>query len=168
MSSLAIRALRVIIALALAGSVLVQVVLLPLAWADLDGARPWVRLSLLTVVLLGIVALQVTAICIWRLLTMVRRGTVFSSAAFRFVDVMIAAISAAAALVFAVAVIAALSNRTTPGDEVAPGLVGLVCGAALVVAGVAVLVIVMRALLAQAVALDSTARHLQAELDEVI
>ena len=168
MSHLAIRALRVIIAVALVGSLLVQGVLLPLAWVDLDDARPWVRVSLVVVVFLGIVALQVTAVCIWRLLTMVRRGTVFSPAAFRFVDLMIAAISAAAALVFCVAVIAALSNRTTPGDEVAPGLVGLICGAALVVAGVAVLVVVMRALLAQAVALDSTARHLQAELDEVI
>jgi hypothetical protein len=37
-----------------------------------------------------------------------------------------------------------------------------------VVAGVALVVFVLRALLAQAVALDSQARHLQAELDEVI
>lgn len=168
MSHFAIRALRVIIALALAGSLLVQAVLLPLAWLDLDDARPWLRVSLVLVVFLGVVALQVTAVCIWRLLTMVRRGTVFSPGAFRFVDVMIGAISAAAVLVLSVAVIAAVSNRTTPGDDVAPGLVGLICGAALVVAGVAVLVVVMRALLAQAVALDSTARHLQAELDEVI
>jgi hypothetical protein len=33
---------------------------------------------------------------------------------------------------------------------------------------VAVLVLVMRVLLAQAVALDTTAKHLQSELDEVI
>jgi hypothetical protein len=51
---------------------------------------------------------------------------------------------------------------------VAPGVVGLVCGAALVVAGVALVVYVQRMLLAQAVDRDAEARALQSELDEVI
>jgi hypothetical protein len=46
--------------------------------------------------------------------------------------------------------------------------VGLICGLSLVVAGVALVVYVLRVLLAQAVALDSEAKHLQSELDEVI
>jgi predicted PurR-regulated permease PerM len=99
---------------------------------------------------------------------MVRAGTVFSSAAFRYVDTVIASIAAASVLTFATAVVAAHSNRTTPGDEVAPGLVAIICGASLVVAGVALIVLVLRTLLAQAVALDVEARHLQSELDEVI
>ena len=49
---------------------------------------------LLVIVVLGIVTIQVTAVCIWRLLTMVRRGTVFSHAAFRYVDVVIGAVAA--------------------------------------------------------------------------
>lgn len=99
---------------------------------------------------------------------MVRRGTVFSLAAFRYVDIVIGSIATASALTFAVAVVARQSNRATPGDEVAPGLVGLICGVSLVIAGVALIVLVMRQLLAQAVALDSEAKLLQAELDAVI
>ncbi|MBT2535360.1 DUF2975 domain-containing protein [Arthrobacter sp. ISL-69] len=34
-------------------------------------------------------------VCVWRLLTMVRRGTVFSHAAFRYVDVVTGAVAAA-------------------------------------------------------------------------
>jgi hypothetical protein len=106
--------------------------------------------------------MQVTAVCVWRLLTMVRRGTVFSHAAFRYVDVVIGAIATASALTFALAVTLA------PGEAVAPGVVGLICGVSLVVAGVALVVLVLRMLLAQAVARDAEASHLQAELDEVI
>lgn len=168
MGTWAIRALRIIIVIALAGSVIVQGVLTPLIWIDLNDARPQIRIPLVAIVVLGVATMQVTAICVWRLLTMVRHGTVFSPAAFRYVDVVIAAITTASALVFAVAVLAASTNRTTPGDEVAPGLVGLICGASLVIAGVAVLVLVLRVLLAQAVALDTEAKHLQSELDEVI
>jgi hypothetical protein len=44
----------------------------------------------------------------------------------------------------------------------------LIGGAGLLVAGVALIVLVLRMLLAQAVARDAEASHLQAELDEVI
>ena len=168
METWAVRALQVIIGVALAGSVFVQCVLVPLIWVDMDDARPAIRIPFVVILVLGIATLQVTAVCIWRLLSMVRRGTVFSTAAFRYVDLVIGAVGTASVLVLGIAVLAAYSNRTTPGDEVAPGLVGLVCGASLVVAGVAVLVLVLRMLLAQAVALDTAAKHLQSELDEVI
>jgi hypothetical protein len=163
----AVLVLRVVIAIALAGSLFVQCVMAPLIWMDMD-ARADLRVPFVLIVVLGVLTMQVTAVCIWRLLTMVRRGTVFSHAAFRYVDIVIGAIASASVLVFGVAVLAAYSNRTTPGDEVAPGLVALICGAALVVAGVALIVLVLRVLLAQAVALESEARHLQSELDEVI
>jgi hypothetical protein len=168
MGRLAVVALRVVIAVALVGSLLVQCVLTPLIWRDLDGAPPAVSVPFAVIVVLGVLTLQVTAVCIWRLLTMVRRGTVFSHAAFRYVDVVIGAVAAASVLTFGVAVVAAYSNRTTPGDTVAPGMVALICGASLVVAGVALIVLVLRMLLVQAVALDSEAKHLQSELDEVI
>ena len=54
-----------------------------------------------------------------------------------------------------------------PG-QIAPGVVGLVCGAAWVLAGMALLVVVMRTLLAQAIARENEARMLRAELNEVI
>ncbi len=161
MGNLAVLALRVVIVVALAGSVLVLGVIAPLLWQDLEAARADIRIPLVVIVVLGVVTMQVTAVCIWRLLTMVRRGTVFSLAAFRYVDIVIGAIAAASALTFAIAVVAAHANRTTPGDEVAPGLIAMICGASLVIAGVALIVLVLRMLLAQAVALDTQTRHLQ-------
>ena len=92
---------------------------------------------------------------------MVRRGTVFSDAAFLFVDVICGAIVMASLLAFALGVVLA------PGD-VAPGVVLLIGGFAVCVAGVALIVRVLRLLLAQAVARDAEAQHLRAELDEVI
>jgi hypothetical protein len=162
MGKLTILALRVVLALGLAGSVFVQAVMVPLFWVDLDEAPPGVRISLVVIVVLGIATMQVSAVCVWRLLTMVRRGTVFSHAAFRYVDIVIGAIAAASALTFGVAVTLA------PGEAVAPGIVLLVCGVSLVVAGVALVVLVLRMLLAQAVARDAEAQHLQTELNEVI
>lgn len=168
MSGWAIRVLRVVIVIALVGSVVVQAGMVALLWLDTDREPTGIDVALVVIGVLGVVTLQVVAVCIWRLLTMVGRGTVFSHDAFRYVDIVIGAIGAAAVLVFSVAVVARFANHATPGDEVAPGLVGLICGLALVVAGVALVVYVMRTLLAQAVARDSEARQLQSELDEVI
>ncbi|BCW03929.1 MULTISPECIES: DUF2975 domain-containing protein [Micrococcaceae] len=163
MGKLTILALRVVIAMVLAGSLFVQVWMVPLFSADLveAGAPDGPRIALLVIVVLGILCVQVVAVCVWRLLTMVRRGTVFSHAAFRFVDVIFGAVSIAAVLMFGIAVILA------PGD-IAPGIVLLICGASLMIGGVALLVLVMRALLAQAVERDVEAARLRSELDEVI
>ena len=161
MRRLTILALRGVLALALAGSLAVQVILVPLFWADLAGAPAWVRTWLVVLVVLGIVTLQVVGVCVWLLLAMVRRGTVLSPGAFRYVDTIVGAIAVAAILVLGIAVVLAPT-------AVAPGLVGLICGAALVVAGVALVVYVQRMLLAQAVDRDAEARALRAELDEVI
>lgn len=163
MGKMTVLALRVVIAMVLAGSLFVQVRMVPLLSTDLReaGAPDAARVAFLVIVVLGIACVQVTAVCVWRLLTMVRRGTVFSQGAFRYVDVIFCAISAASALVFGLAVLLA------PGD-VAPGVVLLVCGAALMVAGVALIVLVLRTLLAQATARDAEATYLRTELNEVI
>ena len=99
---------------------------MPLAFTDMDGADPEVqdlRVPLLVVVVLGIATVQVTMVCVWRLLTMVRRGTVFSHDAFRWVDVVIGAVTTAALLLFVLGVVLA------PGEAVPPGMVFLVGGA---------------------------------------
>ena len=165
MGNLPLYALRVVLALVLAGSVFVQVVMVPLLAIDLDeltADHAYLRTPLLVFAVLSIVTIQVVLVCVWRLLTMVRRGTVFSDAAFRYVDVVIGAITAASLLTFALGVVLA------PGEAVAPGVVLLIGGAAVLIAGIALIVLVMRMLLAQAVARDAEAHHLQAELDEVI
>jgi Protein of unknown function (DUF2975) len=165
MGNLALLALRIVLAMVLAGSLFVQAVMVPLLASDLDGLAPdyaYLRTPLLVLIVLGIVTVQVTLVCVWRLLTMVRRGTVFSHAAFRYVDVVIGAVAAASLLTFG------LGATLAPGEAVAPGVVLLIGGAGLLVAGVALIVLVLRMLLAQAVARDAEAHHLQAELDEVI
>ena len=161
MDKLTILALRIVIALCLAGSLFVQVVIVPLFWADLENAPLWGRISLVVIIVLGILTMQVTAVCVWQLLSMVRKDSVFSQAAFRYVDVIFAAVAAASVLTFALAVILA------PGGT-APGIVGLICGISLAVAGAALVVLVLRMLLTQALARDAEAQHLRSELDEVI
>lgn len=153
-----------VLAVALAGSLFVQAVMVPLLATDLRALSPdyaYLRTPLLVLVVVGVVTVQVTLVCVWLLLTMVRRGTVFSSAAFRYVDVVFGAVASAALLTFGLAALLA------PGEAVAPGVVLLVGGAGLLVAGVALVVLVLRMLLARAVARDAEARALRAALDAV-
>ena len=163
MGKLTVRALRAVLALVLAGTVLVQA---GMVWALVsggdpeDGSLPLTPLRVVTIV--GMVSVQVAVICVWRLVTMVRRGTVFSHAAFRYVDIVIGAIVAAALVWFAVTALNA------PGQRADPGVTVLMGGAGVAILGVALIVLLLRMLLAQAVARDTEAAQLQAELDEVI
>ena len=166
MGNLAILALRIVLAMVLAGSLFVQAVMVPLLATDLNedfgSDVADVSVPFIVITVLGIVTIQVTVVCVWRLVTMVRRGTVFSHAAFRYVDVVIGAVATASLLTFGLGVVLA------PGETAAPGVVLLIGGVAVIIAGIALIVLVMRMLLAQAVARDAEAHHLQAELDEVI
>jgi hypothetical protein len=166
MGRLTVLALRTVIGAVLAGSVFVQAVMVPLLAVDLGETDPAlsdpVRVAVIVIVVLGIVTMQVVAVCVWRLLSMVERGTVFSAGAFRYVDITIGAFAVASALTFSLGVV------LSPGEAVAPGVVLLIGGVAVVVAGVGLIVLVLRMLLGQAVALDTTAHRLRAELSEVI
>jgi hypothetical protein len=165
MGKLAVVALRIALAMMFAGSIFIQVVMVPLLGLDVSGADPdvaMIRTPLVIFTVLGILALQAAMVCVWGLLTMVRHGTVFSTRAFRLVDVMIGAFAVASLLTFGLGVALA------PGEAVAPGVVLLIGGAAVLIAAVALIVLVLRALLAQAVARDVEARTLRTELDEVI
>ena len=165
MGRLTVLGLRAVLVLSVAGALAVQAVLVAVLVAGELGDGEVSRgaaVALVVLVALGLAAMQVVAVCIWRLLTMARHGTVFSPAASRYVDVVIGALFAAALLVLGIGVALA------PGEAVAPGVVLLIGGVAVVVAGIALIVLVMRAVLAQAVALDAQANELQAELDTVI
>jgi hypothetical protein len=161
MGRLAVGALRAVLAAVLAGTVFVQAMMvLALATKPDDGSLPLTPLRVITI--LGMVSAQVALVCVWRLVTMVRRGTVFSHAAFRYVDVVIGAIVAAALVWFAVTALNA------PGQRDDPGVTAIMGGAGVAILGVALIVLVLRMLLAQAVARDIEASQLRAELDEVI
>ncbi|MFC8063733.1 DUF2975 domain-containing protein [Streptomyces sp. NPDC057293] len=163
MGKLTMRALRAVLVVVLTGTVFVQSLMV---WALVsgsdpeDGSLPLTPLRVITI--LGIGTAQVALVCVWRLVTMVRRGTVFSHAAFRYVDVIIGAIIAAALVWFAVTVINAPGQRDDPGVTLIMGGIGVA------ILGVALIVLVLRLLLAQAVARDVEAAQMQAELDEVI
>jgi hypothetical protein len=161
MGVLTVRALRAVLAAVLASTVFTQAALVwGLITDPADGSFPITPLRVL--VLLGVVMVQVVVVCVWRLVTMVRRGTVFSDAAFRYVDVVIGAITAAALLWFVLTAVLAPQHRDNPGVSLIMGGIGMV------ILGGALIVLVLRMLLAQAVARDVEATQLRAELDEVI
>ncbi|MFF1510108.1 DUF2975 domain-containing protein [Streptomyces sp. NPDC058326] len=165
MGKLKVLALRTVLAMLFAGSVFVEAVMVPLLASDLNGLRPeyaYLRTPFLVIMVLGLLTAQTILVSVWRLVTMVRRGTVFSPAAFRYVDIITGAFAVGAVLVFAFAVVLA------PGEAVAPGIVLLICGASLAVLGIALIVLVLRTLLAQAVDRDAEAARMRAELAEVI
>ncbi|MBA6440615.1 DUF2975 domain-containing protein [Streptomyces sp. GMR22] len=163
MGQLAVRALRAVLVAVLTGTVFVQALMV---WVLVsgsdpeDGSLPLTPLRVITV--LGMGSAQVALVSVWRLVTMVRRGTVFSHAAFRYVDAVIGAILAAALLWFTVTAINA------PGQRDDPGVTVIMSGIGVAILGVALIVLVLRMLLAQAVARDAEAAQMQAELDEVI
>jgi hypothetical protein len=160
---LTVRALRAVLAVMLAGTVLIQA---EMVWALIsgsdpeDGSLPLTAFRVLAI--LGMVSVQVALVCVVQLVTMVRRGTVFSHAAFRYVDVVIGAIVSAALVWFTVTAVNAPDQRDDPGVTLIMGGVGVA------ILGVALIVLVLRMLLAQAVARDVVAARMQAELDEVI
>ena len=161
MGKLTVLALRVVLVVVLAGTVFVQASMVwALATDPEDGSLPLTPLRVITI--LGMVSVQVALVCVWRLVTMVRRGTVFSHVAFRYVDVLTGAIVAAALVWFAVTVLNAPDQRDDPGVSV------IMAGIGVAILGVALLVYVLRMLLAQAVIRDVEAAQMQAELDEVI
>src|SRR5690349_8892994 len=124
------------------------------------GSIPLTALRVITI--LGMATAQVALVCVWRLVAMVRRGTVFSHAAFRYVDGVIGAIVAAALLWFAVTAVNA------PGQRDDPGVTLIMSGIGVGILGIALLAYVLRMVLAQAVARDVEATQLKAELNEVI
>ena len=161
MGKLTVGALRAVLVVVLAGTVFVQAGMVwALATDPEDGSLPLTPLRVITI--LGIGTAQVALVCVWRLVTMVRRGTVFSHAAFRYVDVIIGAIVAAALVWFAVTALNAPGQRDDPGVTLIMGGIGVA------ILGVALIVLVLRMLLTQAVARDVEAAHMQAELDDVI
>lgn len=161
MGKLTSGALRAVLVVLFAGTVFVQAGMVWAMATDPEvGSLPLTPLRVITI--LGMLTVQVALACVWRLVTMVRHDTVFSHAAFRYVNIMIGAIVAAALVWFAVTALNAPGQRDDPGVTVIMGGIGVG------ILGVALLVLVLKMLLAKAVARDVEASRMQAELDEVI
>ena len=161
MSNLAILALRGLISITALVTLAVQfAVLFPVAANALaqEGDADTVDVPVAIIMFALALSLEAVLVALWALLSMVRRGGIFSDRAFRWVDVIIAAGVAATAML---AVLAGYLIVTVALPADAPGLI-LICGG-LVVAGAAfvLLMLVMRGLLRSATALQS-------ELAEVV
>ena len=159
MSRVLLWILRSVLGVGLLGALFVQTVFGVLIFQDLEGVPQ--RVPILVVVILGILAIEVTIVCVWRLLGLISRRAVFSRRSFRYVDTIIGAVAAAAALTFAFAALLA------PMD-IAPGVVLLFGGLGVLITGVALVVYVQRTLLRQAIERDRQARDLETELKGVI
>ncbi|MCD2442720.1 DUF2975 domain-containing protein [Agromyces sp. SYSU K20354] len=104
---------------------------------------------------LFLLCIQVVNVCVWRLLSMVGEQNIFSTDAFRWVDVILGAIIAATLLI-----VVAFATLFAAG--VANPSVQLLCALGVVVgSGLSFLVIVMRGLL-------KNAAQLQQDLSEVV
>lgn len=146
MGRLTVTALRGVLAFVLVGTAVAQVAVL---WVLVSGTDPEdgsaALAAMRVITLVGMVVVQVIIACVWRLVTMVRRGALFSARAFRYLDIVTGAIVAAALLWFAVAAVNA------PGQRDDPGVTVIMAGIGVAILGVALIVRILRILLAQAV-----------------
>ena len=160
MSRLAIVALRILLVLVIVGLVCAQVIIIPIASREFGEAfgSEAVGIFYTVVGVAFVVCVEVALVAIWLLLSMVSRDAIFSSRAFRWVDVIIGAGLVATALAIAVAVHMYLVIE--PRLD-APGLIVLAGTGVLGAASFVALMIVMRGLLRSATAM-------QGELAEVV
>jgi hypothetical protein len=158
MNTMAAKLLQVVLIVLLLGTVLAQL-LVPVAASQ--EAAMWPEVAYLAVpyavaLILVIACVQVALLATWRLLSLVRGGTIFSRRALRWVDVITACAGVAtvlsAGVLFDLGVIVGVG-----GPLVARGLPACLAGGLAFV----LLMVVMRGLLEAAIA-DRT------ELDEVI
>ncbi|MGC3955674.1 MAG: DUF2975 domain-containing protein [Propionicimonas sp.] len=148
MTRITIVVLRGLLALILAGGLVGQFWILP-AWSDqLAVVYPevaWLRWPLLLVAWLMILVVQAALVAVWVLLGMVQQDRVFTIAAFRWVDLLIAAAVIDTLLVLGVFVLCSFVLRANPAGLMLTELALVLGGAAF-----ALLMVVMKGLLRQA------------------
>jgi Protein of unknown function (DUF2975) len=156
--------LKVLLVLLFAGLLVAEVLSVPGEFMETSrevrpeyAHIPWLMLTISIVVL---VAVQVIVVCIWRLLDMVRADRIFSEQAFIWVDVIVWTVAAVWLLMLGVFGYIAAFIYFTPEIR-DPGIPILLFGIGLATSVVLLLMVVMRALLAQAAAL-------RADMEELI
>jgi peptidoglycan/LPS O-acetylase OafA/YrhL len=141
--------LRVLLASTFVALVLGQLFSLPGTFAHMAEESPedaYLRWPLTVVAVLELVCVQVVIVCTWRLLTMVRDDRIFSERSLVWVDAIVGAIVAGWVLLLGVATYLASVSE----DPEVPAFL-----AVMVLAGavLGLLMVVMRALLQQAITL---------------
>lgn len=146
-----ILALKALIALMIALLLVAQIGMVPAVAAGTAAQNP--DLAFLEVpgiigAVLFLALVQIVLLCIWKLLSLIRADEIFSRRAFRYVDIIVAIMIAAAALIAASLVVIYAARAVNPGILLL-GVLGIVVGASL-----ALLVLVMRGLLRKALELE--------------
>lgn len=144
-------ALRVLLVCLFIGLVFGQTVSLPGQFRHLATEEPdlaYLRWPLTVFSVLELVCAQIVIVCIWRLLAILKDDRIFSPAAFVWVDAIIWAMVAGWVLLVAMA-----GYLISLADD--PGFPILLIGLSLTLGVLVLLVMVLRALLGKAVALQT-------------
>ena len=155
LTRLAVAALRILLVLAFALSLVFQFFSLPGQFAHMAEENPeaaFLRWPLTVFWGIELLCFQVVVVSTWRLLTMVKRDRIFSDASLRWVDAIVWAFAAAWGLLAAVAATITAFIYVTP-ELRDPGTPMVLFAIVLVGAVVVLLMVVLRALLRQATAL---------------
>lgn len=151
MSSAALLVLRIVLGLMVLGALGFQVVLIAGAFlAGPEPLRPMNPFVLAGVLVLVLASMQLIGISFARLLGALRDGPTVSS--LRQLDLITLGFAICAVMFFVIAVLGALNNRMVPGDEIAPGVVAIICAISGALGATAGLVATTRRLLGRAIA----------------
>ncbi|WP_279402775.1 DUF2975 domain-containing protein [Arthrobacter sp. JCM 19049] len=99
MGRMSIAALRIVLVGAMGLALFLQGFIVPVAAMDEGGPSGefgYLRPAFLGYLVLVGLVVELCIVCVWKLATRVRRGTVFNPAAFKYVDVIIATIGVGA------------------------------------------------------------------------
>ncbi|WP_159611737.1 DUF2975 domain-containing protein [Glutamicibacter sp. JC586] len=165
MGKYSILGLKVVLALITAGTLFVQLFMIPMILiheASSDSGERLLQTSFLSYLFLAGLVIETCVICVWKLATRVKRGTVFDPASLGYVTPIIIAFAIASLATLVLGAILATST------EIAPGAVLLVGGAGLLMIGISIIVLVLRQLLDQAATTQTQAAALRDELGGVI
>ena len=146
--------LRILLAIVFAALVAAQIWALPAMLPDLadpSGEQSFMRWTMLTVSVLGLICVQVVIVCTWQLLTLVRHDRIFSSGALPWVNAIVGAIGVGWTMLLGTFVCSYYFIVDEVSDD--PVLPALLLVLLLIGAVVGLLMVVMRALLRQATSL---------------
>ena len=146
--------LRILLAIVFVALVAAEIWAVPGLLPDLADPtleRTFMRWTMGTVAVLGLICVQVVVVCTWKLLTLVKRDSIFSEAAFAWVNGIVWAIVAGWTMLLGTLVCAYYFIIDEVSDD--PVLPALLLVLLLVGAVVGLLLLVMRELLRQATTL---------------
>ncbi len=146
--------LRILLAMVFAALVATELFAVPRMVPDLTEPsleQSFMRGTMLTVLVLGLLCVQVVIVCTWKLLTMVAHDRIFSASSLPWVNAIVWAVAVGWAMLLGAFVCAYYFIIDEVSDD--PVLPALLLVLLLVGAVVGLLMVVMRALLRQAMTL---------------